>query len=130
MGTNYYIRDKNTDDPTNPNLHIGKRSAAGAFCSMCEITLCKEGKNYVHQEKATWYNRCPSCGYMTDTTCCSFTFAMKIDEVVRKLKLKGFNNFTDRGIIDEYGRLYTLNTFYKLVNDCPIRFYLIGQEFS
>ena len=68
MGTNFYIRGHRRSD----EHHIGKRSAAGAYCWDCGVTLCKTGKSGVHQGcrvkghqmfcNCGWYDACPKCG--------------------------------------------------------------------
>ena len=54
MGTNYYIIET--------EKHIGKRSAAGAYCWDCSLTLCKDGKTHVHDGNSKTSNFCPNCG--------------------------------------------------------------------
>jgi len=62
MGTNYYIKGWNENDAMNPNYHIGKRSAAGAYCFDCGITLCLRGEKAVHDsEDSEWSDICPIC---------------------------------------------------------------------
>lgn len=80
MGTNFYTIDitKNEKiDHMDPEFHIGKRSAAGLYCWDCDITLCKDGKEFVHHVKKGIKNGktvpldsidiygmeiCPTCG--------------------------------------------------------------------
>jgi hypothetical protein len=59
MGTNFYIRGgRHSEDP---DLHLGKRSAAGLYCWDCNRTLCKGGEPQIHHESA-FFDSCPSCG--------------------------------------------------------------------
>ena len=84
MGTNFYIKkpsdDYAWDERANPSIHIGKRSAAGMYCWDCNITLCADGEEYVHQchhvpsrdvryigdyknyPEVKWHKKCPKCG--------------------------------------------------------------------
>lgn len=59
MGCNFYLRGHASSD--DPDLHIGKRSAAGKYCWDCQITLCKEGEAGVHCTRP-WHKACPKCG--------------------------------------------------------------------
>jgi predicted nucleic acid-binding Zn ribbon protein len=135
MGTNYYKGD----------VHLGKRSAAGFYCFECEITLCKDGRDKVHNNSA-WHEQCPVCGAKPEKedfgsssvgrelgfnknkqkktnvrSCASFRWA--IEPAMIK---------TITGTIrNEYGDKFTEKQFKAVVNDCPIQYFdTIGQEFS
>ena len=62
MGTNFYVRGHRND--MDPEAHIGKRSAAGAYCWDCGITLCKTGEKGIHFTSGSdkWHEACPKCG--------------------------------------------------------------------
>jgi len=82
MGTNFYIVDTyNNDgyDRYDPEIHIGKRSAAGLYCWDCKKTLCNDGEKYVYfshkvpntndlclnplrYPEVTWSSKCLKCG--------------------------------------------------------------------
>jgi len=57
MGTNFYVRGNINSDP---EYHIGKRSAAGLYCWDCGMTLCKGGLEGVHHG-LEFHERCPQC---------------------------------------------------------------------
>lgn len=142
MGTNFYLKDSE-------NTHIGKRSAAGYYCWDCNVTLCKDGEEGVHQG-SDWHKACPVCGakfqaesldcsaagrelgFNTSqpkagtgvSTVCSFTWAMKPDHLVRRME-KGVQ------VVDEYGREYSPSEFGDVMEACPLQYYhSIGQDFS
>lgn len=144
MGTNYYL--------IGTGKHVGKRSAAGYYCFDCGRTLCSGGDNSVHFGDTGWHDNCPSCGSVPITekigestvgielgfnkniteqkqgvrSCSSFTFA--IDE--KRLKYPMVIRWA-RVVKDEYGSIYTMKQFMKILNACPIKFYhMIGKEFS
>ena len=151
MGTNYYlVTDENTEhDYEN---HIGKRSAAGRYCWKCDVTLCKEGKDFVHKSSdKSWLDFCPNCGDKYDVnhggnaafkelgffdgdletetigSCASFSWAkypFKVyDELRKNKKLR---------IQDEYGRFFTTQDFKEMIQkNCPIQYFEnVGESFS
>ena len=109
MGTCFYVRGHaNSDDHTNPSVHIGKRSAAGIYCWDCHQTLCMQGEEAIHYSgRNEFYDKCPKCGkepikeelsesaagrelgFNKDeprrkkgvASCCSFTWAMSPDDL-------------------------------------------------
>jgi hypothetical protein len=111
MGTNFYTID---------DIHIGKRSAAGLYCFDCEVTLCKNGEDAIHQGSSGWYNTCPKCGKVGLDTCTSFTWAIDPVDIM-----------TTKAFKDEYDRLYSLTEMITILQRCPIHFYAaIGESFS
>jgi len=133
MGTNFYSDGK----------HIGKRSAAGAYCWDCDITLCKGDNEEIHSSNSEWYTECPICGNKPITenlnessigrelgfnktkplkktgvkSCSSFTWACDNNEKLKKIK-------------DEYGTIYSLSKFKKMLKECPVMYYnMIGEDF-
>lgn len=145
MGTNYYIKDIGISD--SPECHIGKKSAAGLYCWNCNITLCIAGDKWIHNSSKDehWYKKCPVCGqipkkeslsessagrelgfnkgaYKKKTgvaSCSSFTFAMPPE----KVKLIPH-------IVNEYDDEFTQKEFQQILEECPIRYYSIGEWFS
>ena len=64
MGTNFYWRAPGYESPCDgdePTGHIGKRSAAGAYCWDCGVSLCHGGNTRVHTVRG-FYDACPQCG--------------------------------------------------------------------
>ena len=147
MGTNFYFNIRDND------LHIGKRSAAGAYCYDCGRTLCKGGINGIHRD-VEFHDRCPSCmrknnknenygnsaagrelGFCKEPrveltgirSASSFTWDM--DPIYVMLMLNATR--TKKPVKDEYGRRLTKTEFYNILKECPIRFYdSIGNNFS
>ncbi len=143
MGTNFYLMGKGKQE----GPHIGKRSAAGAYCWDCDITLCKDGNEAIHSEHSSFYDKCPLCGkkYKNEgwkstggrelgfnktppkrktgvASCSSFNWAM----APTKLLLK-----PPKQVLDEYGRVYSWKQFQKVLEECPVHFYSsIGVDFS
>jgi len=140
MGTNFYFVDENGYE-----RHIGKRSAAGAFCWDCGVTLCADGNSGVHLN-GRWLKECPGCGEKPTEedlgvssggrelgfnrikpkaktgvkSCCSFSWAISPEDFK---KLKGGH------IRDEYDR--KIKNFPGVLSECPIQFFdSIGKIFS
>ncbi len=115
MGTNYYLSD---------GTHVGKRSAAGAYCADCKRTLCKLGWEKIHSSHSTdWHNDCPDCGKNHEKMgfACSFTWAIHPVTLIGK----------QGRVTDEYGTPYTMAQFGSLLRDCPFYFLeSIGRDFS
>ena len=146
MGVNFYFNFRQN------NLHIGKRSAAGAYCFDCNRTLCKGGINEIHQD-VDFHSRCPEClqkpikedmedsaagrelGFcnqprveLTGVRSAS-SFTWDLDPVYVMLTLA--KTRVRKPIKDEYDREYTKTEFYQILKECPIRFYdSIGDNFS
>lgn len=141
MGTNFY----EAGHAEREDRHIGKRSAAGRYCWECRVTLCKGGTTGVHYGEG-FYDECPECGGVpleeSLTTgaagrelgfncsepsrkrgvqsCSSFSWAMQPEELANLTLIE-----------DEYGHIFTLDEFYKVLEECPIQFYdHIGMCFS
>lgn len=143
MGTNFYYRDK-----TKQLIHIGKRSAAGAYCWDCHITLCKGGDDAVHTNDSDWHTACPVCGkkYKPESleesatgrelgfnkhkphvkkgvsSCSSFNWAVSPQDF--------FLTIRPEHIEDEYGHKYNFKHFVDVLKECPIVYYQsIGADF-
>ena len=151
MGTNFYI-------DTNRGRHIGKRSAAGLYCWDCKTTLHMDGIKGVHSGRdLAWRKTCPFCGKAKTeqgleqstvglelgfaspykekdrkgvTTVSSFTWAMSFIDLIKEFceSMEARKSFT---IEDEYGSSYSFADFMKqVIQNCPIEFESIGEEFS
>lgn len=141
MGTNYYLASN--------GKHLGKKSAAGLYCWDCEVTLCKQRKDGIHQSKSDWHEKCPKCGkpaeeetlsessagrelgfnkekYQKKTgvkSCSSFTWAIPKEEFLKLSKRKR--------VKDEYDRFMSVKKFLKILEECPVQyFHQIGKYFS
>lgn len=158
MGTNFYLVPLDWDptapdaDPEGVGVHIGKRSAAGAYCWDCGVTLCAAGEAGVHRGNPLdgWLEACPVCGRSRRDTpedlahsaagrelgfnhappapkkgvrsCSSFSWAVHPEEFAR--------DRTGRKVADEYGRTYTPEEFDAVLAECPIQYYdAIGRTF-
>ena len=141
MGTNFYALK---------GQHLGRRSAAGLYCWSCGVSLRIGGESLVHSSRADpfnaevhreeWYDKCPICGeaprdenwsnssagrelglnkepYGEKTgvsSCSSFTWAVR-ESSLNRLKC----------VKDEYGHRFTIAEFRKILEECPIQFFLI-----
>ena len=146
MGTNFYwtrvVKFRKDDDP---KVHIGKRSAAGAYCWDCGLTIIRD-----------WREGCPKCGQKPVKEglsagpaavelgfaeprqkrptgvrgCSSFTWSQEPSGVMAKC-LKFPNRFL-KVVVDEYGRKMTGRKFVRMLDaNCPVQFIdSIGQWFS
>lgn len=172
MGTNFYWRVEVAPLPTgavidhmislrvlggfdNPITHIGKRSAAGAYCWDCRQTLCAGGEAAVHSGSGHFREACPKCGKsprkvsLTDGgaasvelgftkpstepptgvgSTASFSWAQD-PETVRRICADRPN---DALIVDEYGQKLTGAEFLTMLKcNCAIEFTdSIGEAFS
>ena len=125
MSTNFYWKklpkcfSKFTGvEEDSPQLHIGKRCAAGGYCADCGVTLCADGTDFIHDGEATWYSCCPCCGKKNVEYITSFTWTMlKHKQLIYELAY--LKNKT-KCIVDEYGEEYTADEFLDAI-DTPIQ---------
>ena len=142
MGTNYYVEDQ----------HIGKRSAAGPYCWDWGVTLCAEGNKGIHDGYSEWLELCPICkksaveedlglssagrelGFNKTPlakktgvkSCSSFTWAVYPSRWKNLVK-QSWTGFIE----DEYGKIFDVEEFQAVLDECPIQFEdSIGQDFS
>lgn len=127
MGTNFYwIDDEAKDEESkeiyvyDPKIHIGKRCAAGPYCEDCGVTLHTMGTQYVHSEKGSWHENCPSCAKKVPTSTCSFTWS-KMGHLRRIVSICCSGSLLVC-IRDENGVKYTAKEFLSMLKDCPIYF--------
>lgn len=145
MGTNFYLK-KNPVDYMDPEVHIGKRSAAGSYCWECRRTLCIEGESKIHYG-SPFSEVCLTCGSKPEKESIDSSSAglelgfAKPRKPSERTGVKSVSSFTwamdsvklrgKRYVLDEYGRPYTMKRFREEVLDnCPIQFYTIGRYFS
>lgn len=64
MSTNFYFRGHRHDG--DPNVHVGKRSAAGHYCWDCHVTLRKGLECRIREGEFNWHRACPRCGATPD----------------------------------------------------------------
>lgn len=136
MGTNFYDQS---------GTHVGKRSAAGFYCWDCGVTLCKAGKDGVHNGISEWSDRCPKCKQpRAEESLKNSAMGVELGldkNYQRKRKKKGVMSCSSFSwavskipsceISDEYGRAYSPKAFGDMLAGCPIQFTkLIGKEFS
>ena len=159
MGTNFTWLEEGQSHrgSTDPEHHIGKRSAAGLYCFDCQWTLCKKGVNGIHftAREEDWHKACPSCGQTpaketlsegtaglelgfapvrakspeSVASCSSFSFAQDVVEVIKRLVDQ---LGSDEPLVeDDYGRQYTAAEFLHVLEECPIHHtHSVGTEFS
>ena len=165
MGTNFYWSDKYKawnedsealdywDNNSNIQVHIGKRSAAGAYCYDCGTTLCKGGTRDIHfSDRAEWFTACPGCGkerqkedWSTSAvgvelgfadrlpeqtgvrSCCSFTWTLLKHKTALEVLAKYIPE--EKVVINEYGDTFTAGEFLTMVQQCPVQ-YQSPYEFS
>jgi len=167
MGTNFYwiapespaIKLANGQekelfiDYDDPDIHIGKRSAAGMYCWDCDITLCKDGNDGIHYSKPM-YEACPKCnagpaheklagsssgielGLAQPETnpktgvrsCCSFSWCQE----PAKVRMLCADLADSPVIVDEYGIKHSGAKFLEMIDaNCPVQFTRsIGERFS
>ena len=97
-------------DDYNPFIHIGKRSAAGYYCTKCGVTYCQGGEREVHMGRYGWDDVCPACGNNNHKIyICSFTWTMRRHEwEIKNLIMDGCE---EKVIQDEYGEQFTAEEF-------------------
>ena len=159
MGTNFYWLDQSSGDhfrDMDPSIHIGRRSAAGAYCWTCGVTLCCGDTQAIHTGKSAWFDSCPQCGAVWEPkregldgsavgvelgfaeartrkpmgvrSCMSFSWA-QTPERVRAICQESPDKIL---VIDEYGGEYTGQGFLDMLeSNCPVEFtHSIGMWFS
>jgi len=121
MSTNYYFTNS-AEERDDPKVHIGKRSAAGAWCDRCGSTLTRDGTQYVHKSSSRQLDACPICYTSRDDfkAACSFTLSMMAHvDTLKELAVLA----PDVTIVaDEYGRLFTASQMLEIIDDCKMIF--------
>ena len=113
MGTNFYWKQGfygEVTDYNDPRKHIGKRSAAGAYCWQCGISLKVNHTKDIHKNGSLLWVECPSCGEGRERAfCSSFTWTM----MIHYWRLKSMLHSGDerKAIEDEHGNEYTASEF-------------------
>jgi hypothetical protein len=152
MGTNFYeyVEEPKIDedgDECHRGQHIGKRSAAGAYCWDCGVTLCSSGIAGIHMGQGAWEGSCPRCGqeFKKDETLENSAVGRELGfnkhAPTRKTGVKSASSFTwaivpedlenISEIVDEYDHRYSKEDFEKVLSECPITYLeSIGREFS
>jgi hypothetical protein len=166
MGTNFYWKMTETPsvtlptgkvkedfiDDMDPDIHIGKRSAAGTYCWDCRRTLCPGGEANIHRTEGPFLTECPECGGKVQKEArnpamvelgfekpaeepppsgvhgvCSFTWAQEKAPVVKACKERPDEVL----IVDEYREELTGAQFLQMLEaNCPIQFFdAIGRQF-
>ena len=134
MGTNFYwkkpIQDKEYDWDLYGDIqvHIGKRSAAGAYCNDCGTTLCEDGTRDVHSSKKQtsafdtrgWFNECPGCGIPRSELkgCTSFTWTL----MKHKWNLVELLDSDEKVVVNEYDEEFTAKEFLDELSSVRIEF--------
>lgn len=135
MSTNYYVRGFDYDDT--PGRHLAKRSMSGPYCYTCKETLCADGENAIHDGKSKWNEVCTKCGEKGKPSCSiSWAIAPALwEQFANKLECcpsceRKYND-PEKCIQDEYGRLFTIEGFKKVIDECPIHYTnMVGKYFS
>lgn len=116
--------------PKLEEIHIGKTSLAGSYCSKCSKTLCKKGEYYIHysdNEPAKWFDFCPSCG--TDkldvTVTCTFLWDIFPFELENAKKQATYFEIQNEGHEE-----FSYNKFLKIKNECIQNFENVGRNFE
>lgn len=161
MGTNFrwnrdyceHVLGLTWPDPEDPQVHIGKRSAAGLYCWDCKRTLCNSGPSHVHFGSSNWAARCPTCGAEPsreplDESSAGLELGFAQPRQGRPTGVRSCSSFSwaqdpaavratclarpDEPIIeDEYGRPHTCVGFLDMIEaNCPLQFtHSIGDFF-
>lgn len=117
---------------------LGDRSEAGWYCTRDRLTLCKEGPDGVHAPGATWFDTCPVCEAEPPDEplrwAHSFTWALppgtvlnggSHEPLVGKLVAAIHRSEAVpevKPIIDDSGKLFTIEEFFAVVGSCELRF--------
>ena len=174
MGTNFYLtrhlfqgdiyiddepceccgRRYGGDDDMAPDVHIGKRSAAGLYCWDCNLTLCKEGEERIHYD-SQWHDACPQCGKTLDAEknalkegSAAVELGFAKPRVVKPTGVRSCSSFSwaqppelfrpfarahaaDEVVRDEYGRKFMGRDFLEMLeSNCPVQLtHFVGDSF-
>ena len=98
-------------------VHIGKRSAAGRWCSHCDISLMENGVAAVHSSYGKMLDTCPICGAKDDKIIhvCSFTW-----QYDKEFWENIFGAVVETEFTDEYGIEYDISEVQEEI-DCRIQ---------
>jgi hypothetical protein len=141
-----------------PEIHIGKRSAAGLYCWDCNVTLCQGGNTRIHYSgNDEWHDECPRCGgsrqdEKNEQQLRAGPVALELGfvkpSVERPTGVKGCSSFSwaqppdafrvfaeehqdEQVIQDEYGRKLTAAEFMTMLKaHCPIQFLKLGEQYA
>lgn len=161
MGTNFYwikeyreierAQEQGDEDfdRMSPEVHIGKRSAAGLYCWNCMISLHEGGESWVHGPPERYgmfggmfddalrrwksmkmLNECPKCGAERGSehvrSACSFSYAQSPARVKKRCD----QSLDEPCVVDEYGEEFTGEQFLEALEHCPIiKTSMIGEVF-
>jgi hypothetical protein len=99
-----------------------------ARCPLCKKARQDEG-TASSGSRELGFNKTAPKAKKGVATCASFTWAMSQEDLKAKLK-KWQNQPAKKVIVDEYEHLFTAAEFEAVLSECPVRFEMIGQEFS
>ena len=105
----YLIIQKIRSFTEREGYHIGKRSAAGNYCTKCCVTLSKGNFRGIHHSFYEFYKECPIC-HSNDNVkyACSFRWQWSA-----KLWEEIFQEVGGKLIVDEYGDEFTIDQFFE-----------------
>lgn len=131
--------------------HIGKRSAAGLYCTSCGTTLSRYGTQFIHScEYQGEYDSCPICGEKRDKDS-GITGSVALElfgkKEIERGSVRSVSSFTwttgrmkkfileeanpSWKIKDEYEKKHTIQEFRKMYADfCFIEFQMANPDNS
>jgi hypothetical protein len=95
-------------------------------CPKCGAKQAKEGLDQSTGGRELGFNQNPPTRKKGVASCSSFTWAKSEGDVLAHLKASKLR----KPVVDEYGRTLTRKEFEAVLSECPVRFNLIGVEFS
>lgn len=118
-------------------IHYGCRTSghSNPFCNCGWYDVCpKCGKSKVDEDfsnssggRELGFNKSEPSEKTGVASCASFTWGIPEEKVIEFCK--GVTSV--KPIIDEYNREFTYEEFFKMLKECPVRYFnLVGQSFS
>lgn len=121
-------------------IHFGKSEWYDA-CPKCGQKHVKEPLQASTAGRELGFNKTVPTRKSGVASCCSFLWAMSEDrlkEITEKKKISRAwrtaktleGKEPDKIIEDEYGTLYTREEFEQVLEECPVRYFHVGEYFS
>ena len=117
-------------------IHQGSDLFSGFFdhCPKCGRKPVEEPMEESASGRELGFNKSIPKAKTGVKSCSSFTWAMKSSAVLNRQLFKSVYGSVLLGskiIEDEYHQKYTLDEFYKVLEECPIQYEdMVGEEFS
>lgn len=122
----------------NAGIHVGENSLNmsenprrrwHSACPICRSTPAAEPLANSSGGRELGFNKNAPTAKRGVASCSSFTWAMSQEELKNKIKKWRFWPWKTV-VVDEYGHRFTAKQFEAVLSECPVRFNMVGSNFS